>query len=180
MSEDYKGLIKGNLSVIEIAKTIATLYGGDQFKFRFGNESIEDYGFGLGRGIDSGHYIIVFDQELSDEAKKLRPWERKPHRVGRMMHVFTDGYNISDYREINAKAGDYTYISLGNWGEAKEIINTLVAHYGGYARDEGGNDEWEALTPEALQEANDRISKRLAYIAERDASHAARRLAEDS
>jgi hypothetical protein len=172
MSVDYKGIIKGNHSAIDIAKAIATYYGGDHFKIRFGSESLIDFGLGLGRGIDGGHFVLDFDEEFSEEVKALRPWERGKHRVHRMMHIHTDGSCACDYAEITTEP--MTYVSLGHWGECKEIIDALVAHFGGYINDEEGSQEWERMTDEAHDAAANRIGTRMAEIALREAEHAAR------
>ena len=170
MSVDYKGLLQGNISVIDVAKAIGSLYGGEHFQMRFGNENVVDFGFGLGKGIDSGHYVLTFDQEFSPEVKAMRPWERKPHRIHRQMHVFTDGACASDYKDITSDP--MTYVSLGHWGECKEIINALVAHFGGYICDEAGADEWEALSNEAMDAALASNKARLAMIAAKEAEYA--------
>lgn len=170
MSVDYKGLLQGNISVIDIAKAIGTLYGGQHFKFRFGNESVLDFGFGLGKGIDQGHYVLNFEQEHSDEVKAMRPWERGKLAIHREMHVFTDGACKSDYADITSD--EMTYVSLGHWGECKEIINALVAHFGGYIKDEAAADEWEALDSDSLDAALARNKARLEMIAAKEAEYA--------
>lgn len=166
MSVDYKGLLQGNISVIDVAKAIALYYGGTGFKFRFGNDSIEDYGFGLGRGIDSGHWVLEFTQEHSDAVKALRPWERSKHAIHRQMHVFTDGACKSDYADITAEP--MTYVSLGHWADCKEIINALVYHFGGYVRDEAGSDEFEPMSQTMQVETAARIQARMTALEARD------------
>ncbi len=170
MSVDYKGLLQGNISVIDIAKAIGSLYGGQHFKFRFGNESVLDFGFGLGKGIDQGHYVLNFEQEHPENVKAMRPWERSKHAIHREMHVFTDGACASDYKDVTSDP--MTYISLGHWGECKEIINALVAHFGGYICDEAGADEWEALSNEAMDAALASNKARLDWIAAKEAEYA--------
>lgn len=140
MSVDYKGLIRGNHSAIDIAKVIAKTYGGSHFQIQFGNESTTDHGYGLGAGIDQGHFVLTFDQEFSPEVKALRPWARKAHRIHRQMHIFTDGACACDYQDVTTEP--MTYVSLGHWGDCQEIICALVAHFGGYVRDEAGADIW--------------------------------------
>lgn len=172
MSVDYKGLLRGNISVIDIAKAIALYYGGEHFKFRFGSDSIEDYGHGLGRGIDSGHWILEFNQEHSDAVKALRPWERGKHAIHRMMHVFNDGACKSDYADVTSEP--MTYVSLGHWADCKEIINALVYHFGGYINDEAGSQEWEPMTQNVQVETAARVQARMAALAARDEANRAK------
>lgn len=176
MSVSYKGLLNGNISAVDVARAVAKLYGGDQFNIRFGNDSTIDWGLGLGAGIDGGHFVITFDQEFSPEVKAMRPWERKASRVGRMMHVFTDGYSSGDYASLTKEP--MTCVSLGHWGDCKEIVNALVAHFGGFVLDEGVEGQWKILPGYALEAAADRVAalqaEREAALARRDAREAAK------
>lgn len=151
MSVDYKGLLKGNINPLDLARAIHRVYGGESFNVRFGAGEFRMEG--------SGHYVLNFDEEFSDEVKALRPWERKNHRIHRMMHIFTDGDCAGDYAEITTEP--MTYVSLGHWGQCKEIINALIFHFGGYRMDEAGSQEWEDITPEERQAAAAQIYARL-------------------
>jgi hypothetical protein len=169
MGVDYKGLLKGNIGVVELARTMALVYGGDQYSFRFGNDSIIDFGFGLGKGIESGHFVISFSEEFSDEVKAMRPWDRKGHRVNRMMHVFNDDNCRNDYAHVTDET--MTYVSLGHFGECKEIIDALVARFGGFVCDETNDLGFVTLSPEDHAVAAARIQARFDAIAATEAKY---------
>jgi hypothetical protein len=156
MGTSYNGLIQGNMNVVDVAKAILRLYGGDNFNIRFSNEGVLDFGLGLGAGIDQGGFALTFDEELKPEIKALRPWERKNHRIHRNMQVMVDGSCACDYEDVTKEP--MTYVSLGHWGECKEIVDALVAHFGGYVKDEAGSQEWEPLTQEAKAAAQARTA----------------------
>jgi len=178
MSVSYKGLLRGNHNPIEVMKVLAHVYGGDHYHIRFGSESTVDFGYGLGPGIDQGNFYVTFDEEFSDEVKALRPWERKPHRIGRQMGVYTDGCCKSDYEGV--ESGPMTYISLGHWGQCKEIVNRLVAHFGGYVYDEAGADEWVLLEGDDFNNAVQASIARNKAREEANARHLAKRKAEEA
>ncbi len=150
MSVDYKGLLNGNINPLDLARVIHQVYGGEAFNVRFGQGEFN---------MNSGHYVLNFDEEFSDEVKALRPWDRKNHRIHRMMHVFTEGECACDYAEITTEP--MTYVSLGHWGQCKEIINALIFHFGGYRMDEAGSQEWEQVPADEAEAAGARIKARM-------------------
>jgi hypothetical protein len=132
MGVDYKGLINSNINAIDLCGLIQNNYGGQDFTIRFG----------LG-GPLGGHAIIGFTENMSDEVKSMRIMDRGPHLKHRQMHVWTKGECATDYADVTTDP--MTYVSLGHWGECREIINSLVRSQGGYVNDEATGGEWARL-----------------------------------
>lgn len=120
MSVSYVGLIQGNLNPIDLAKMIQRHYGGHDFEIHF--TSTED------------HFQIYFKQNYTEEQKALRPWDRARDATKRMMSVHINGACKCDYQHITSE--NMTYVSLGHWGDAPQIIDSLVRVLNGYVKDE--------------------------------------------
>lgn len=155
MSVCYKGLLRDHISAIDIAKVIGSRYGGQKFNIRFGYENFNS-------PLNDGHYIITFEQEYTPEVKAMRPWERSAHATHRQMNVFTDGCCACDYEEVTSDP--MTMVTLGHSGDCKEIINALVAHFGGYVLDETVSEEWEMLSVEDIKSVLNLTESRKALI----------------
>ena len=142
MSVSYAGLIQGNFSPIDVARMIQRHYGGDRFAIHLTND--EDF------------YQISFIENYPEEVMALRPWKRGEHAKKRLMSVHINGACKGDYAAVTSE--NMTYVSLGHWGECREIIDPLVRLMGGWVKDECGpgetNDKWVRLEVlEAAREA---------------------------
>jgi hypothetical protein len=125
MSVSYVGLIGGNINPIDLVKLIKKKYGGDNFAILF--TSIDSF------------YQISFTENYTPELLAMRPWERNKKATRRLMSVHVDGSCKCDYEHVTTD--DMTYISLGHWGDCREIVDSLVGTFGGYIKDELGPED---------------------------------------
>ncbi len=129
MSVDYKGLINGNINPMDLVKLLKIRYGGSDYAIHFTH--------------DDGFVNITFKENMTPEVQAMLPWKRGPHLKHRQMAVFFDGSCKSDYQDV--ADAPMTYVSLGHWGECKEIIDSLIMSQGGYIMDEATDQEWKRL-----------------------------------
>lgn len=126
MAETYNGLAAIEMNPIDIVKFLQRNYGGSNYSIHFTTTD--------------GFYQINFWQNLTDEQKKLRPHQRAQVANKRTMSVFIDGACKSDYSHITEN--NMTYLSLGNSGDCRKIIDPFVKTFGGYIKDELGMPEY--------------------------------------
>lgn len=110
MSVDTKGLLKGNVSHIEIIEFL---------KKKFGITEI-DHSVKSGGVFEKVYDKIMYDGYIYFKYKEEH----------RSMFYISCKPKDESYTEVDD--GEYTYISLGHNELAEEIIESIVAEFGGY------------------------------------------------
>ncbi len=74
----------------------------------------------------------------------------------RNMHVFPNMHTKTrDHKDIYT--GEYTYCSLGCWGQSVEIMEAIASRFGGYVLDNDMHENWRKVeaNPETAPELSD-------------------------
>ena len=119
MSTDTKGLLKGNVSHIEIIEFL---------KKKFGITEI-DHSVKSGGVSEKVYDKIMYDGYIYFKYKEEQ----------RSIFYISEHPKGKSYTEVDD--GEYTYVSLGHNELAEEIIESIVAEFGGYYDRDDCDDE---------------------------------------
>ncbi len=131
MPSATRALLNGDHTPLEIAKLLRDVYGATDI-------NIEVHPAYAGEG----YYSLHFNEAMTPEIKALRPSQRRPHLVRRNMQFAHLDALLSDYKDLTGDA-PMTFLALGDFGQERAILASLLAIFGGFIRGEYD----EAWTP---------------------------------
>lgn len=115
-----KGLITQNISVEDIADVLKNQYGATEIR-------IED------RSFNKDFFTIIFKEQDGLNVRN--------------MSVFENSLTKSD--NVDIWKGDQTFIMLGDSGDSRKIIRTVLETFGGYLKecDVSDDEQWKIIDP---------------------------------